>query len=249
MLGQMIRHHEQALLAQSQAFALLSGGYHLECLPSTHRVCQQSIPAIEDVSNGIHLMGSECNFRVDTHKVQMTSVVLSGPDAVELFIVECRQPFPAIGVSPYPVRKFLLDLFLFSLSNGGLLCIQNSDPPTVSVILIIENPHVPQIQRFLNDSVGVDTLCAKGAVGADVGFVQTFPLDIPFAGISTVMHLDIPFMNVRSAQQFKHEILNDVRGKPCSAQSDGNFSRCQVNGLHRFQRLNIDDVPLVFLGK
>ena len=249
LLGQMIRHHKQAFLTQPQPLALLSGGYHLERLPSPHRVCQQSVSAIEDVGNGIHLMGPERNFRIDSHKIQMASVIFPWPDTVESLIVERRQPLPAFWISPDPVRKFLFDLFLLSLSNGGLLRIQNSDLPTVSVIRIIENTHIPQIQRFLNDPVGVDALCTKGAVGANVGSVQTFPLDIPFAGIGTVMHLDIPFIDERGAQQFKHEILNDIRGKPCSAQSDSDFSRCQVNGLHRFQRLNIDGVPLVLLGK
>ena len=98
LLGQMIRHHKQTLLAQSQTFALLSGGYHLERLPSPHRVCQQSVSAIEDVGNGIHLMGPERNFRVNANKIQMASVILSGTDAVELFIVEPGQPLPAIGV-------------------------------------------------------------------------------------------------------------------------------------------------------
>lgn len=59
---------------------------------------KQCISTIENMGNGIHLMRPQGDFRVDPYKIQVASVVLSGANAVELFIVERGQPLPAIGV-------------------------------------------------------------------------------------------------------------------------------------------------------
>ena len=203
LLGQVIWHHKQAFLTQPQPLALLGSSYHLERLPRPHRVGKQCIPTVKNMGNGIHLMRPQGNFRVDAHKIQMASVVLSGTDTVELLIVECCQPLPAFGISPNPVRKFLFDLFLFSLGNGGLLGVKNGDFVAGIVVFIVENTHIPQIQRFLNDLVGVDTLCTKGVLSADIPSVQTFSLNVPLSGIGTVMHLDVPSLIVGRLQKLK----------------------------------------------
>ena len=249
LLGQVIGHHKQAFLTQPQPLALLGGGYHLERLPSPHCVGEQCVSAIENVGSGIHLMRPQGDFRVDPYKIQMASVVLSGTDTVELFIVEPGQPLSAIGVCPNPIRKFLFDLLLLFLGNGGLFRVEDGHLFTGVIIFIVENPYIPQIQGFLNDLVGVDAFRTKGVLGADIPSVQTFSVYIPLAGVGAVMHLDVPSLVERRPQKLKGKVPHDLGWQPGSTQPDRNLTGRQVNGLHRFQGLYIDGIPFICLGK
>ena len=216
LLGQVIWHHKQTLLTQPQPFALLGGGYHLERLPCPHCVGKQCIPTVKNMGNGIHLMRPQGDFRVDSYKIQMASVIFPWANAVELFIVERGQPLTAIGVCPDPVRKFLFDLLLLSLSNGGLLRVEDSHLFTGVIIFIVKNPYIPQIQGFLNDFVGVDAFRTKGVLGADISSVQTFSVYIPLAGVGAVMHLDVPSLVVRCSQKLKGKIPHNLGWQPGS---------------------------------
>ena len=187
-------------MTQPQPLALLGGSYHLERLPCPHRVGKQCIPTVKNMGNGIHLMRPQGDFRVDPYKIQVASVIFPWANAVELFIVKRGQPLPAIGVSPDPVRKFLFDLLLLSLGNGGLFCVEDGHLFAGVIIFIIENPYIPQIQGFLNDFVGVDAFRTKGVLGADVPSVQAFSVNVPLAGIGAVMHLDVPSLIVGCPQ-------------------------------------------------
>ena len=82
LLCQMVGHHEQALVTEPQALALLGGGDHLEGLACPHYVCQQGVPAVENVGDGVDLVGTEPDFRVNTHEVQVGTVVFPMPWAM-----------------------------------------------------------------------------------------------------------------------------------------------------------------------
>ena len=199
----MVWHHKQAFLTQPQPLALLGSCHHFKGFAGTNYMGKQCIPTVKNVGNGIHLMRPQGDFRVDPYKIQMASVVLSGANAVEFLIVKRGQPFPAIGVSPNPVRKFLFDLLLFPLGNGGLLRVEDGHLFTGVIIFIVKNPYIPQIQGFLNDFVGVDAFRTKGVLGADIPSVQTFSVNVPLAGVGAVMHLDVPSLVVRRPQKLK----------------------------------------------
>ena len=66
---------------------------------------QQGVPSVEDAGDGVHLMGPQGDLRVDAHKGQVAPVILTGPYAVELVVVEPCQPLPALGVLPDPILK------------------------------------------------------------------------------------------------------------------------------------------------
>ena len=144
---------------------------------------QQGISAVQDVSDGIDLMGTEGDFWVHSGESQVAAVIFSGADGVELFVVELSQPFTAGRVVPDPVCKGLLDQFLLALGNGGFLLVQNRNSFSGFIFQIIEDTNIFQIQSFLNDLVGIDSACTIGVVSLDANPVNGFALDIPLAGV------------------------------------------------------------------
>ena len=247
LLGQVIGDGDQRLIAQSQPLALLSCGHNFEGFACAHNVCQQRIAAVQNMGNGIDLMGPQGDFRINAYKIQMAAVVFTGPNRVEGFIIEFTQPFPTLRVFPYPVGKCLLDELLLGLGNGGFLFIQHCLFMTFHIFHIVENPHIFQIQRFLNDMVAADPFRAIGAVGLYAASVKTLALDIPGAGMPGVMHFDVRLGVVGGAEQFKHKPGHIPGGEPGSAQPHGNLAGGQIHRLHGFQRLCVDTEPAVGL--
>ena len=92
---------------------------------------QQGVPSVEDVGDGVHLMGPQGDLRVDAYKFQMTSIVLTGPYAVEFVVVEPRQPLPPGRVFPYPVLERLLDKLLLALGDSRFLLVQDGNAVAV----------------------------------------------------------------------------------------------------------------------
>ena len=178
----MVGDNEQALLAQAQPLALLRRRHHLPRLSCPYHMGQQGIPAVEDVCNCVHLMGFQGDLRVHAHKIQVAPVILAGPGAVELYIIELCQLLPALGVFPYPVLERLLDKLLLALGDGGLLLVQNGLFLPVLVLNIVKNPNIPLVQGFLNDLIGVDAPGSVGVGRLDTVFILGFPLDIPRPG-------------------------------------------------------------------
>ena len=205
---------------------------------------QQGIPAVEDMGDGVHLMGPQGDLRVDAHKVQVAPVVLAGPYAVEFVVVEPCQPLPALGVLPDPVLERLLDKFLLALGDSRFLLVQDGNTVAMMVCLIIINAYIPQVQCFLYDLIAVDAFGAVGVLGLDVALIIGFALNVPFAGVLGIMDMDIPPAAVGGTEQFKHELFHDFRRKPGSPQPHGDLTGGQVHGLHPFQRLDMGGVVL-----
>lgn len=154
----------------------------------------------------------------------MAAVVLTGPQAVELHIIERCQPFSPGRVFPYPVLERLLDKLLLALGDGGFFLVQNSDFLSVPVLNIVKNPHIPQVQGVLDDLVGIDAGGAVGAVGLDVHPVNTFPLHIPGPRVSGEMDVNFFLTISGRVQQFKNKLLHHVRGEPSGAEPHGNLT-------------------------
>ena len=244
LLCQMVGHHEQALLAQAQPLALLGGGYHFKGFPCPHHMGQQGVPAVEDVGDGVHLMGPQGDLRVDAHKIQVAPIVLTGTGAVEFVVVEPRQPFPPGRVLPDPVLERLLDELLLALGDSRLLLVQDGNAVAMMVCFVVKNSHIPQVQRLLNDLVAADALGAVGVLGLDVAFIVGFALNVPFAGVLGIMDMDIPPAAVGGTEQLKHELFHDLGRKPGGPQPDGDLAGGQVHRLHPFQCLHICGIVL-----
>ena len=143
------------------------------------------------MGDGVHLVPPQGDFRVDTYKVQVTAIVLTGPNRVEGFIVELAQPLPALRVFPDPIGKGLFDQLLLRLSDGGFFFVEHRYLVSIGILHIVEDPHILQVEGFLDDLVAVDAVGAVCVVGLDAGAVVAFSLDVPAAGHLEVMHLDV----------------------------------------------------------
>ena len=75
-------------------------------------MCEERIAAVKDMRNRISLVFPKLYFGVHTVKGDMASVILTGTDTVELFVVELAKSFSAFRIRPYPVLKALLDKLL-----------------------------------------------------------------------------------------------------------------------------------------
>ena len=239
LFRQVIRHNNQRFSAQSKPFALLSCGNNFEGLPCPHNVCQQRIASVENVCNCVQLVLPQLDFRVHTHKVQMTAIILTRAQCVELLIVEPAQPFSSRLVLPDPVLKRLLDQFLLALCDCSFLLIQDRHSLAVFILDIVKHPHISQIQRFLNDFIGIHTICTIGAGRVDIAAVIGLALYIPPAGVAGIMHFYLPLRVIRRVQQLIHEFLNHIFWKPCCSKSNRNLTCGQIRRLNFFQSRHI----------
>ena len=244
LLRQVVGHHKQALLAQPQPLTLLGGGYHFKCFPCPHHMGQQGVAAVEDVGDGVHLMGPQGDLWVDAHKVQVAPVILTGPYAVELVVVEPCQTLPPGWVFPNPVLERLLDKLLLALGDSRFLFVQDRNAVAVFVLHIVKNTQIPEVQGFLYDLVAIDTGGAVGVLRLDIAPVGKFVFDIPCAGVLGVMAAYHPPTAERSPEQFIDKLVNDLCGEPGSPQPDGNLAGGQVHRLHPFQSLDMGGVVL-----
>ena len=160
--GQVVRNHENGLVAQAQPLALHGGGDHFKGLARAHLMGQESIASVKDVSNGIDLMGLQFDLRVDAGEHNMAPVIFAGPDAVHFLIVLLHQGLPPFGVLPNPVLEGFTEGLLLLRGQGGLLGVENAPLPPIRVLYRVINADIPEIQRILQDAVGVG---AAGSVG------------------------------------------------------------------------------------
>ena len=75
----------------------------------------------------------------------MPPIILTGADAVEGFVINAAQQFPAVNVFPDPLGKLLLNQLLSVLGNGSFLLVEDRLFLTVLVLNIVKYPHIPLI--------------------------------------------------------------------------------------------------------
>ena len=189
-------------------------------------------------------MGPQRDCRVDSHKVQMASIVLPGADRVKFLVVEPRQPLPALRVFPNPILERLLDKLLLTLGDGGFFLVQDRSPIAMLVLHIIHHTDRAEIQGLLYDFVTVGPGRSVGAVRLDAAPVGALALDTPIPRVLGVMDTDFIPHIPGGAHELMGELIYHINGEPCSTQADGNLGSSQVCGLHRFQGLYIDGVIL-----
>ena len=122
----------------------------------------------------------------------MRAVILTGTVGVELLVVELAQLLTTVRVLPDPLGERLLDECLLALCNRRFRSVQHSRAPSISILNVVEDFYIPQVQRLLNDLVGIDSSSAVSAVGLDIAAVVGFVLNVPFAGVLRVANLDVP---------------------------------------------------------
>ena len=191
------------------------------------------------MGNGIDLMRPQRDLRIDSHEIQVAAVILAGANAVELLVIQLGQLLPAFRIAPYPVCKGLLNKLLLALCDGGFFLVEHSRFPAVSVLDVVEDSYISEVQGFLHDLIAINSAGAVGVVGFYIAAVIGFSLHIPFAGVLCVVNMDVPLAVARGAEQLKHELLDGFRRQPCCAQPYGNFTCRQVNRLHRLKRTDI----------
>ena len=167
----MIWNHEQALLTEPKPFTLHSGSNHLEGLAATYYVCKQRVTAVQDAGNGIYLMFPQGNLGVHANELDVASVILTGTHGIELFVVHRSQAFSSCGGFPYPVAKSIFNELLLLLCKHGFFLVQHTLIVAVFILHGIEDTHIFQVQRFLNDLVTIDSLGTVGHVCGDIAVV------------------------------------------------------------------------------
>ena len=87
LLRKVIGDNEQRFPAQPQPFGLHGSPHHFKRLARTNLVCQQRVPAVKYMGDGIPLMLPQGNLRVHTRKDNVTAVIFPWPDAVHVPVV------------------------------------------------------------------------------------------------------------------------------------------------------------------
>ena len=184
-------------MTEAKAFTLHCGSNHFEGLTCTHNVRKQRITAVQDAGNGIYLMFPQGNLGVHANELDVASVILTGTHGIELFVVERGQAFSSRGVFPYPVTESILNELLLLLCKHGLLLVQYALLIAVFILHGIEDTNIFEIQRFLDDLIAVDALCAVGYVGGNIAVIAVLVGDIPFCGQWGILHLDLAACIIR----------------------------------------------------
>ena len=220
----MIRNDKHGFLAQSQPFCLHSRSGHLESLTGTHFVGQQRIAAVQHMSNGILLVFPQPDFRIHAAKADMRTIILTGTSAVEQLVILFHKFRAAIRVFPHPVLECILNGLLFLLGEGGLLFIQNPLLLAVCILHGIVDTDVPQIQRILQNPVGVGSAGAVGHIGMDIIPARcTLTGDLPLCRHGREFHLDVPAQIKRRFKGFFHELLDIIPIDPCGTKAHINL--------------------------
>lgn len=97
---------------------------------------QQSIAAVEDVSDGVDLVLAERDLRVHAAEIDVTAIILAGAVAVEQDIVGLTDGFAPVRVFPDPLSKSVFNEFLLALGDGGFLFVEDSGFPAIGIVHI-----------------------------------------------------------------------------------------------------------------
>lgn len=103
---------------------------------------KERVAAVEDMGDGVDLVGSQLDFWADAAKGDVPPVIFTGAHGVKGIVVVTDKAVPALWVFPYPVLERLLDDFLLCLRRRGFLGVEHRLFVAILVINIIENAGV-----------------------------------------------------------------------------------------------------------
>ena len=121
-------------------------------------------------------MGLELDLRVDAGKDDPAPVVLAGPDAVHFLIVLLYQRLPPLEVLENPLFERVPEGLLLLRRQGGLLGVEHPSLLTVQALHGVIDADIQEVQRILQDAVGVGPAGVEGAVGGNID-VHSFLTD------------------------------------------------------------------------
>lgn len=173
----------------------------------------------------------------------MLSVVLARTGGIEKLVVPLNQIVPPRRVFPYPFLKSVLDGLLLLLGKRGLLGVKHALFSAVCILNGVVDTNVAQIQRILQNLVGIGAFCAVGHIGVDVAAAyDALAGDIPFCAEIRVVDIYAPAHIESRLQQLKHELLDILFVDPCCAEAHFNFRSVQILGLRLFQSRDIGGI-------
>ena len=202
---------------------------------------QQGIPAIKHMCDRTELMLPQSDIRVHSHEMDMGSVVLPGTGGIEKLIVFLHQLFPALRILPHPVPEGILDGLLFLLGQRCFLFVQDTALLSFRILHRIVDPDILQVQRFLQDLIGIGPVGAVGHVSSHIIVAGIgLAVDPPLRGIGGIFHLNGSPQIIGHFKGLLHELLDDIRVQPGCPQPHIDLRGIQVFGLGLLQRCDID---------
>ena len=248
----MVWHDKKTFLAQAQTFQFHSGSRHLKTLAGTDFVRQKGVVPIQHMGNRIALMLSQIDLRVHAHKMNVTTVILTGSGAVKKLVVLFYQQGAPLRVFPDPASKSVLDGLLFLLGEGGFVLIQHALFLAILHDGII-NAAVTQVQGILQNLISVGSAGTVGFSGHNVTKASSrFIADPPFGSVRGVANGDgiVVADTIGRLKSFHHELLHNRGGKPCGTQPHINFRCFQIFGLCLGQCVHINlELRVTFRSK
>ena len=245
----MVWHHKERLLAKPQPFGFHGGRSHFKGLSCADLMGQQNISPVKHMSDGIALVRPEFNIGIHADEMDMAAVIFPRPCGIEQFVITVTQPLPTLRLPPDPILKRILDSLLFLLGQCCLFLIQDTLLFTVQIFYCVINPDILQVQRFLQNPVGIGPFCAISGIGRHiVPADRAFPAYLPLCGDRRVTHLDGTEQIEGRLKGFLHKLLDIVRFNPGSAQTNVNLRSVQILWLRLRQRLYIDCKGAVTFG-
>ena len=243
LFRQVVRHDEHGFLTKPQPLGFHDGGDHFKGLTRADLMRQQRIAAIKNVCNRVFLVFAQRDLRAHAGKADMAAVILARADRIEAFVVLLHQRLPPIRVTPDPLLKGVLDGLLLLLRKRRFLGIENAPLRAVCIINRVIDAHIAQIQRVLQNPIGVSALCAVGHIGVDILFGWGgFAADVPFSGAGRIVHLNRVLSVVRRMKSLLHKLLDVPFVDPRCAEAHFNLRRIQIFRLCLPQRLYVGSV-------
>ena len=164
----------------------------------------------------------------------MGAIIFARPVGIEQLVVARHKLLPSVRVFPYPLGKGVLDGLLFLLGKGRLFGIENPALLAVRVSDGVIDAHIAQVQRVLQNPVGVGALCAVGHIGVYIVVGRLgFSADAPLRSKRREMHLNTPAQVIRRLKGFLHKLLDVFLFNPGCAQAHLNFRSVQILRLGR----------------
>ena len=242
LLNKMIWNNKHRLMTKPQTLHFLCRRDHCKGLSSPHDVCKERISTVHNSGDCIGLMLAELDFGVHSVILDVTSVILTRSGGIEFLVIELAKFLTTLRVLPYPILKGSLDFLLFALCDCCLMLIQNRFRLSATVINIIKDAHVLEVQGVLDNLVGIDSACTVNRVRFYIGLVVGFVRDDPLSSLRNILDAHVPSCPRRCAEKSENKVLNDVVGHPSGAEFDTDFRGCQILRLDGFKSFHIDGI-------
>ena len=227
-------------MAQAEPFALHGCRRHFKGFPGTDFVRQQRVAAVEHMGNRVALMLPQTNIRVHADEMNVLPVILPRTGGIEQFIIPSGQGFPALRVFPYPIPESILNCLLFLLGKRSFLLVKDTALFTVRILHLVIDSHILQVQRILQNLIGIGTGGSVGHIAVHVAVAgRAFSFDAPFRRKFGKLYLNAPLQIKRRPEGLPHELIDIIRIDPCRTQTNVDLRSVQVFGLRLFQRLHI----------